>query len=250
MVLVMVDLIILWLMFGINVIDRGNGFTNKDNEDVARVEEYLESGNFVVAKVNGNSSFTERGHYVLIVGINENGKAIVWDPNYMNYYNVQGEEGIRSPEENGKREDISGKGIEYNDYIEGFELYDDVLQHTEAYFVIENELRQEVVIDAKGNFVTDENGDYLKIDYTKVPEITNQEELNRFEKNYPGKSLISEGGLVEYANASSGYYYSKDMPKVGGNTRYESPTQTDKSPIQFPTIPIAEDEATEEELLN
>ena len=55
-----------------------NGKTNLD--------EALESGKPVIARMNSSSLFTDAGHFIVIAGKTEDGKYIVNDPNIENYY--------------------------------------------------------------------------------------------------------------------------------------------------------------------
>ena len=55
-----------------------NGKTNLD--------EALEAGKPVIARMNSSSLFTEGGHFIVIAGKTEDGKYIVNDPNIENYY--------------------------------------------------------------------------------------------------------------------------------------------------------------------
>lgn len=56
------------------------------------VEEALQRGQVVIANARGNTIFTTGGHYIVLVGMTEEGRIIVRDPNRYNY-----NAGINSP---------------------------------------------------------------------------------------------------------------------------------------------------------
>lgn len=54
-------------------------------ESFDKVKGYLAEGGLVVANMRSNSIFTKDAHYILLTGINEDGKIMVNDPNKDNY---------------------------------------------------------------------------------------------------------------------------------------------------------------------
>jgi len=54
-------------------------------ESFDKVKEYLAEGGLVIANMTANSVFTKDAHYILLTGINEEGKIMVNDPNKDNY---------------------------------------------------------------------------------------------------------------------------------------------------------------------
>lgn len=50
-----------------------------------KVMEALENGQPIIANVRGDSAFTEKGHYIVLYGLTEDGKILVRDPNGANY---------------------------------------------------------------------------------------------------------------------------------------------------------------------
>ena len=60
-------------------------YSNKD--DLDKVVNALNEGCVVVAKAKADSVFTDRGHYIVLTGVSEDGKIYVNDPNKYNYNN-------------------------------------------------------------------------------------------------------------------------------------------------------------------
>lgn len=213
-----------WNFAGYTILGRYSGFGNKDADAVKSVDEHLKNGKFAVVLEN-KGKFTEGKHFILLLGYNENGKVIVWDSNYYNYWDRDGNE----------------NGL--NNYREGYDLYKDILATASTCIVIDDEFKQNLLTNANSEYIKTDEGNLLLIDYTQEP-IIDDESFAKLSRNV----LIPGSGLYT-SDSSSGYFYWETEPyKDSGGTTQQGKInvrQTDTCPIQFPTREISVEEAIE-----
>ena len=214
-----------WNFVGYTILGRYSGFGNKDADTVKSVEEHLKNGKFAVV-LETKGEFTEGNHFILLLGYNENGKVIVWDSNYYNYWDRDGNE----------------NGL--NNYREGYDLYEDILVTSKTCLVIDNEFKQNLLTNANGEYITTDNGNVLLIDYTQEP-IINDEAFAEL-----GRTVLIPGSGLYPSDSSSGYFYWETETYSGTTQQGKiNVRQTDTCPIQFPTTEISVTEAIEKGII-